>query len=143
MSIKELGEEFYLMIITQQLVQKVNGLGSDKPLVLGIHKALPALLRKPTKNVVVLLVELNVIFVEVFEEVVCPEDFCDLHQLVRVTVSMEERLFSEDHGSEHGTQRPHVKRVVVFLKVNEQFWAFEIPGRHAHVVFGSRVIEFC
>lgn len=118
MSIGELGEKSYLMIVAQQLVQKVNGLGTDKPLVLGIHKALPALLRKPTKNVVVLLVELDVIFVEVFEEVVCPEDFCNLHQLIRVTVSMEERFFSEDHGSEHGSQRPHVKRVVVFLKVN-------------------------
>lgn len=55
---------------------------------------------------------------------------------------MEERFASEDHGREHGTQRPHVERVVVLLVVDEQFRAFEVTRGDANVVFGAGVVEF-
>ena len=78
---------------------------------------------------------------------------------------MEERLFAEDlkgkrqtrshsaivrkggdvwqshHACKHASQTPHVERVIILLKVNEQFWAFEISRRYTDVVFRVGMVE--
>lgn len=36
--------------------------------------------------------------------------------LVIVVVTMEERLFSEDHACQHTAQTPHVQAIVIHLK---------------------------
>lgn len=72
----------YLMVIFQQFVQKVNGFRADKPLVIVVDKALPALFGKPAKYVVVLLVKLDVVFIEIFEEVVRAKYFGNLYKLI-------------------------------------------------------------
>lgn len=55
---------------------------------------------------------------------------------------MEEWLAAEDHGCEHGTQRPHVERVVILLVVDEQLRALEVAGGDADVVLGAGVVKF-
>ena len=56
---------------------------------------------------------------------------------------MEEGLFSEDHGGEHGAERPHVQGIVVFLEIDEKFRTFEVTRGDADVVFGAGMVEFC
>ena len=129
------------MIVSQQLIQKVNGFRADEALIVGVDKALPALPGESAQNVVVLCVELNVVFVKVLKQLVGTEDLRNLHQLVGVALAMEERLFSKDHRCKHSPQRPHVQRIVVFLEVHQQLWSLEVPRRNAHIVLGALVVE--
>src|SRR6266480_4816860 len=101
--------ETYHMVVSQKLVQEVNGIIAHKTLVFGVDEAMPTLLRKAAENVVILRVELDIISVQVVKEIFCAQHFCNLDELVRVAVAMEEGLFAEYHGCEHGTQRPHVE----------------------------------
>lgn len=55
---------------------------------------------------------------------------------------MEEGLFTEDHGGEHGAQTPHVQAVVILLEIDEQFRTLEVTRSHPHIVFGARVVKF-
>jgi len=79
---------------------------------------MPRLFGLSGKNVVVLRIELNVILVQVIKELLSTQDLRDLNELVRVAVSMKERLFAEDHRGKHGAQGPHIERVVILLEVN-------------------------
>ena len=90
------------MIIPQQLVQEVDGFWTDESLILRIHKGMPVLPWKSPQDVIVLRIELNVVAIEVFEQVICAQDFRDFNKLVRVAVAVEEGFFAEDHGCEHG-----------------------------------------
>lgn len=130
------------MIVTQKLVEEINGLITDKPLIIGIDEAMPGLFLKAAENVVVLSVELDLILVQVVEQVIGAQDLGYLDQLVAIRVAMEEGLFAKDHGREHRSETPHVQAIVVFLEVNQEFWTLEVAGCHAHVVFGARVVEF-
>ena len=116
----------YRVVISQQLVQKVNGLVADKPLVLGIDKAVPRLLLEAAENVVVLRVQLNLVLVNVVKQVVGAQDLGNLDQLVRVALAVEEGLLAEDHRGKHGTEAPHVQAVVVLLKIDEQLRALKV-----------------
>lgn len=129
------------MIVTQQLVEEIDGFVGDKPLVLRRDKAVPRLLLEASQDVVILLVQFDLVLVEVVKEVIRAKNLCDLNQLIRVTVAVEEGLFAEDHGGEHGAETPHVEAVVVFLEVDEQFRALEITRSHAYIVLGPRVVE--
>lgn len=131
------------MVISEELVKEINRLRANKSLVVSIDEALPWLLWESAEDVVVLGVKLDIVAVQIFKEFIGTKDFSDLDQLVRVTISMEERLLAEDHGRKHGPQRPHVERVVVLLVIYQQLWAFEIPRSYSHVVLCSLVIEFC
>ena len=92
------------MIVSEEFVKKVDGLWANEALIVSVHKALPRFLGESAEDVVVLSVKLDVIFVEVFKELVGTKNLGDLDQLVRVTVSVKKRFFSEDHGREHGAQ---------------------------------------
>lgn len=116
----------YLVVVPQQLVEKVNGFIRDKTLVFRGDKAVPGLLLKAAEDVVVLGVELNLVAIEVVEEVVGAENLCDLDELVRVTVAVKEGFFAEDHRGKHGAEAPHVEAVVVFLEVDEELGALEV-----------------
>ena len=129
------------MIVSEQFVKEVNRVIADEALIFRIDKRVPWLLRVPTKYVVVLGVQLYIIFVQIIEQIFCPEDLCDLYQLVRVAVPVEEGLLSEDHRSEHGTEGPHVKGVVVLLEIDQKLGAFEVTGRDPDVIFSPRVVE--
>lgn len=59
------------MIISKQFVKEVNGFWADKTLVFRVHKALPGFLGEPAEDVVVLGVQLDVVLVQVFKELVC------------------------------------------------------------------------
>ena len=129
------------MIVTQEFVEEINSLIADEPLIIGINEAVPGLLLEAAENVIVLSIELNLILVQVVEQVIGTQDLGDLDQLVAVRVAMEERLFAEDHGREHRSETPHVQAVVVLLEINQELWALEIAGSHAHVVLGARMVE--
>jgi hypothetical protein len=90
------------MVISQKLVQEIDSLSTDKALVVLIDEALPALLRESAQYVVILCVELDVVFVQVLEELVGPENLRDLDQLIRIAVAVEEGLLPEDHRRKHG-----------------------------------------
>lgn len=92
------------MVVTQELIEEVDGLITDKPLILGGDERMPGLAGKARKNLVVLRVQLNIVLVQIFEELFSSEDLGNLHQLVRVAVTVKEGLLPEDHGSEHGSQ---------------------------------------
>lgn len=130
------------MIITQKLVEEIDSLVADKPLIIGIDEAVPRFLLEAAEDVVVLSVELNLILVQVVEQVIGTQDLGYFDQLVAIRVAMEERLFAEDHGREHRSKTPHVQAVVVLLEINQELWALEVAGSHAHVVFGAGVVEF-
>lgn len=55
---------------------------------------------------------------------------------------MEEGLLSEDHRGEHGTKGPHVQRVIILLKIDQQFRALEVSRCNTDVVFRAFVIKF-
>lgn len=102
---------------------------------------MPWLLLEATENIVILSIELDLVLVEVVEQIICAQDLCNLHQLIRVTVAVEERLLAENHGRKHGSQTPHVEAVIVFLEVDQQLGALEITRGDADVVLRARVIE--
>lgn len=133
--------ESYLVVVAEKLVQEVDSLVTDKSLVLGADKAMPRLLLETPEDVIVLRIELNLVLVEIVEKVISAEDLGDLDKLVGVALSVEERLLSEDHGGEHGSQTPHVQAVIVLLEVHQQFWSLEVAGCDANIVFGARVVE--
>lgn len=54
----------------------------------------------PSKYVVILLVKLNVVFVQVCKQFIGAEHASDLDQLVIIVVAMEERLLAEDLSKE-------------------------------------------
>jgi hypothetical protein len=109
----------YLMVITEKFIQEIDSLVGNKTLILRIDEAVPVLLRESTKNIVVLRIKLNFILVEIIKQVFCSKHFGNLDELIRVAVSVEEWLFSENHGSKHSAQRPHIQRVIVLLEVNQ------------------------
>ena len=91
------------MVISQQLVKKIDCIVTDESLVLCIHKTMPILLGKPPKYVIVLSIKLDIVFVKILKQVVSAEHFGDLDELIGIAVSMEEGFFSEDHRGEHCT----------------------------------------
>lgn len=115
------------MIISEQLVEEVNGFGAHKALVLRIYEGVPWFLRVARQKIVILRIQLDIVLVKILEKLLSPQNLGDLDQLVCIAVSMEERLLAEDHRGEHGAQRPHVQRVIVFLVINQQFRSLEVP----------------
>lgn len=130
------------MVISQQSVQKVQHLLADESLVVRIHETLPAFLREPPEDVVVLLIQLNLILVEIVEQVLRAKHLCNLDELVRIAVAVEEGLFAEDDGCEHGSEGPHVEGVVVFLQVDEELRTFKVARGDADIVFRALMVEF-
>lgn len=87
----------YGMVITKQLIEEINSFIADKALVLGRDKRVPRLAREAREDIVVLRVQLNVVLVQVFEELLGSQNLGNLDQLVRITVAMEKGLLAEDH----------------------------------------------
>lgn len=84
------------MVVSEELVQEVNGIVTDKALVISVDETMPVLLGESAQNVVVLSIELDIVLVKVVEQVFGTENLGDLDELVRIAVSVEERLFAED-----------------------------------------------
>ena len=91
------------MVISQQLVEKIDCIVTDESLILCIHKTMPILLGKSPKYIVILSIKLDIVFVKILEQVVSTKDFGDLDELIGIAVAVEERFFSEDHRGEHCT----------------------------------------
>lgn len=131
------------MVISQELVQEIDGLIADEPLILRVDKAVPRLLLEAAEDIIVLRVELDLVLVEIVEEVVGAQDLGNLDQLVRVAVAVEKWLLPKDHGRKHGAQAPHVQAVIIFLKVHQQLGSLKVSGSDAHIVLGAGVVELC
>lgn len=111
------------MIITKQLIKKIDGLITDKPLIVRIYELLPGPLGVSTENIIILSIKLNVVLIKVVEEIIGTQNLCDLHKLIRIAVAMEEGFFPKDHRCKHGAKGPHVEGVVVFLEIDKKLWA--------------------
>jgi hypothetical protein len=129
------------VVVSQKLVQEINSLVGNVALVLGVDKQMPALAGESSKNIVVLRIKLNIVLVEVIKELLGSKNLGNLDELVGVGVSMEEGFLAEDHGCEHSSERPEIKRVVVFLVVDEQLGTLEVTGCDAYIVLSSGVVE--
>lgn len=140
-SLSLLGSEALLVIVAQQLVEEVNGLIGHEALVLRCDEAVPGLLLEAAENVVVLGIELYLVLVEVLEQLVSAKDLGNLNKLVGIALTVEKGLLAKNHGRKHGAETPHVKAVVVFLEVDEQFGSLKVAGCDSDVVFGSRMVE--
>ena len=94
----------YLVIVSKQLVQKVDGIITHKALVLRIDEAVPVLSWETSQNIVVLSIKLDIVPVKVLKQIIRAKHFCNLAELIRVAVAVEKGLLSEEHRSEHSTQ---------------------------------------
>lgn len=70
------------MVISEELVQEINSLGSYEALVVRVDKALPRFLGKSAEYIVILSIEFDVVSIQVLKEFIRTKDLCDLHQLV-------------------------------------------------------------
>lgn len=131
----------YRMVIAQELVQKVNRLLADESLVFSVDKAMPGLAREAGEDLIVLGIQLDLVLVQVLEQLLGTQDLGNLDQLVGVAVTVEEGLFAENHRREHGSQRPHVQRVVVLLEIHQQLRTLEVARCDSHIVLGALVVE--
>ena len=114
------------MVVSEELIEEVDGFIGHESLVLRCDEAVPWLLLESSQDVIVLSVELDLVFVEVIEEIVGTQHLRNLNKLIRVAATVEEGLLPEDHGGEHGTKTPHIQTVVVFLEVDKELWTLEI-----------------
>ena len=69
------------VVVAQHLIEQVERLGRDQVLVLRVHEAFPALLAVPPEKLVEAWVQLHLVLVDIFEELVGAEHLCDPHQL--------------------------------------------------------------
>lgn len=130
------------MVVTQQLIEEIDGFVRDKTLVLRCDKAMPRLLLESSQNIIILCIQFYFVLVKVVEQIIRAKDLGDLDKLIRVAVAVEEGLFPEDHGRKHGAETPHIEAVVVFLEIHQQLRALEVTRCDTHVVFGSRMVKF-
>lgn len=129
------------MVIAQELVQEINGLLADEPLVFSVDEAMPGLAGEAREDFIVLRIQLDLVLVQVLKQLLGTKDLGNLDQLVGVAVAVEEGLFAEDHRRKHRSQGPHVERVVVLLEIHQQFRALEVARCDSHIVLGAFVIE--
>lgn len=85
-----------LVVVTQQSVQEIDRLRANIPLVFGIDEAIPCLAWIAPENFVKVRIQLNVVFFQVGEQFVGPQNLRNLDQLVIVVVSVEEWLLAEN-----------------------------------------------
>jgi hypothetical protein len=78
-----LGRESIGVVVSEQLVEKVNGLGGDQMLILAVHEALPSLLRVTAQDVVEARIQLDVILFNVLEQLVCAKYLGNAHELYK------------------------------------------------------------
>mmetsp|Transcript_2371 Transcript_2371/g.6553 ORF Transcript_2371/g.6553 Transcript_2371/m.6553 type:complete len:237 (+) Transcript_2371:263-973(+) len=137
-----LGRQSFLMVVSEQLGYKVDGLVRHQMLVLRRDEFLPGLLGVAAEDAIEVRIEFQVVGVEVVEEFLRAQDLCDLDELIVVVMAVEEGFLSEDHSCEHASETPHVEGVVVLLQIDKEFRSLEVAGGDAHVVLASWVVEF-
>lgn len=98
------GNTTYGVVITEQLIEEVKGFVTDEALVLGSNERVPRLARESRQNLIVLGIQFNVVLIEILKERFGSKNLGNLHQLIGVTVTVEERLFAEDHRGKHSTE---------------------------------------
>jgi len=84
------------VIITKQLVQKVDRSVRDKSLVLWRNEFAPRLAGISAENLVILHIQLQVVLFQIRKKLVGTKYASNLDQLVVVVVTMEEWLLAED-----------------------------------------------
>lgn len=131
------------MVISEQLVQEVNGITANESLILSADEGVPWPTLIPLEDLIVLGVQLNVVLVKVVKQIVCSKDFGNFDKLVRIAATVEKRFFSKYHGGKHGSKRPHVQGIVVHLEVNEELRALEISRGNTDVIFHALMVELC
>lgn len=96
------------MVVSQKLVQEINGCIRNKALVLRGNKFAPWLARISAENLVVLNIQLQVVLLQVSKQLVSAQNAGNLDKLVVVVVSVEERLLAEDLSYEFNTMNSRI-----------------------------------
>ena len=98
----------YLVVVSQKLVQEINGCIRDKALVLRGDKFAPWLARISAENLVILNIQLQVVLLQVSKQLVSAQNAGNLDKLIVVVVSVEERLLAENLRYEFNTMNDRV-----------------------------------
>ena len=90
------------MIIFEQSIEKLECLVANVLLVFHSDKLLPWFARKsckillPREQLVKLLVQRDIIFVQILKKVVCSKHLCNNNELVIIILAVKEGLLSEN-----------------------------------------------
>jgi hypothetical protein len=90
------GQQPLGVVVSEQLVEEINGVGRRKPLIVRRDEARPRLPRVAPQLVVKVRREREVVFVEIRHQPVGPQHLGDLDELVVVVLALEEGFFLED-----------------------------------------------
>mmetsp|Transcript_35961 Transcript_35961/g.78765 ORF Transcript_35961/g.78765 Transcript_35961/m.78765 type:complete len:235 (-) Transcript_35961:546-1250(-) len=132
----------FLVVVPQQFGNKVDRLLRHEMLILRRDEFLPGLFRVTAEDTIKVGVKLKIVRVKVVEQLFGTQDLGNLHQLVVVVMSMEEGLLAEDHPCKHTPQTPHIKSVVILLKIDKELGSLEVTRCDADIVLPSGVVEF-
>ncbi len=89
-------QQSLLVIVPKQLVQKVQRLRRNVPLVFGRDKLVPRLARVPAQYLIVMFVEFDLVLFEIGEQFIRSQYFGDFHQLVVIVVPVKEGFLAEN-----------------------------------------------
>ena len=73
-------------------------------IVLSIYEFVPWFTWLGTDQVIIMVVKSQAILVDIGEKVISSKNFCNLHQLIVVIASLEERLLFENHPCKHASK---------------------------------------
>mmetsp|Transcript_12226 Transcript_12226/g.22110 ORF Transcript_12226/g.22110 Transcript_12226/m.22110 type:complete len:371 (+) Transcript_12226:309-1421(+) len=130
-----------LVIVPQQLRNKVDRLLRHQMLVFVRNKLLPGFFRMPPQNPIEMGVQFQVIGIQVMEQFLRPKNLGNFDQLIVVIMSVKEGLLPENHPREHTSQTPHIQRVIILLQIHQQLRPLEVPTRNTDVILPPRMVK--
>ena len=131
-----------LVVVHQELVQKVHGLVRDEVLVLCCYKLQPRLPGVATHHGLEVWIQLYLIGVQIIVQAIRPQHLGNLHELIVVVLAPEEGLsLAEHHPRKHHPNAPHVERVVVVLQIDKELGTLEVLCGHPDIVLLARVVK--
>jgi hypothetical protein len=131
-----------LVIDNKDLAEEIKSLGVSEVLVGGSDELGPRLGSEVAKlSIKVRIKSRKLILGHVLADRSGADNLGDLNELIVVITAVEEGVGHEDHASEHATERPDIKRVVIILHVDKKLGTLEVTRSNANVVLGVRVVE--
>lgn len=113
------GSQSLLMVVPEKFIQEVKSFWRHQMLIFAVYEPLPSLPTVPAQYVGESGVQFYLIFSQVFIKFFGTQNLSDPDKLIVVIMTMEERFFPKDHGSQHAPQTPHIQAVVIHLIVHQ------------------------
>lgn len=130
------------VVVPEHHAEKFKGLVADESCVLLINELVPWLTWVLRKDLIVVSVKRQIVLIQIGKEIISSENFRDLHELIVVVSTLEERFLFENDTSKHATKGPNIKGVIISLVINEKLGSFEVATSHTDVVLLTWVIKF-